>query len=89
MPQTFTRDRFTWLAYLLLSMFGYFVNILGPVMPFLKEELRLSYTASSLHCMALVVGILAVGFAGHWLIRWAGWRMSPGSGWPLGSSPSC
>lgn len=72
MPQTFTRDRFTWLAYLLLSIFGYFVNILGPVMPFLKEELRLSYTASSLHFTALAIGILAVGLAGHWLIRWAG-----------------
>jgi fucose permease len=71
----FHRDRFTWLAYLLLAFYGYFLNILGPVTPFLKEELRLSYTVSSLHFTAFAVGILVVGLGGHHLIRRAGrWR---------------
>jgi fucose permease len=72
MPQSFTRDRFTWLAYCLLAFFGCLVNVLGPVMPFLKDDLGLSYTVSSLHFSALAAGILVVGFTGHWLIQRAG-----------------
>lgn len=75
MTQTFYRDRFTWLVYLLLAFYAYFLNVLGPITPFLKEELRLSYTVSSLHFTAFAVGILAVGFGGHLLIRRLGrWR---------------
>jgi fucose permease len=72
MPQTFHRDRFTWLAYLLLAFYGYFLNILGPITPFLKEELKLSYTVSSLHFTAFAVGILLIGLGGHILIRRVG-----------------
>jgi fucose permease len=69
MHQTFHRDRFTWLAYLSLAFYAYFLNILGPITPFLKEELRLSYTLSSFHFTAFAVGILFIGFAGHWPIQ--------------------
>jgi fucose permease len=69
MAQTFHRDRFTWLAYLLLAFYGYFLNILGPITPFLKDELKLSYTVSSLHFTAFAVGILLVGLSGHILIQ--------------------
>jgi fucose permease len=72
MPQTFHRDRFTWLAYLLLAFYGYFLNILGPITPFLKEELKLSYTVSSLHFTAFAVGILLIGLSGHTLIQRVG-----------------
>lgn len=57
MQRTFHRDRFTWLAYLSLAFYGYFLNVLGPITPFLKEELRLSYTVSSFHFTAFAVGI--------------------------------
>jgi fucose permease len=69
LTQTFHRDRFTWLAYLLLAFYGYFINILGPITPFLKDELKLSYTASSLNFTAFAVGILIVGLGGHLLIE--------------------
>ena len=69
MHRTFQRDRFTWLAYLSLAFYGYFLNVLGPITPFLKEELRLSYTISSLHFTAFAVGILLVGAGGHLLIE--------------------
>jgi fucose permease len=69
MAQTFFRDRFTWLAYLMLAFYGYFLNILGPITPFLKDELRLSYTISSLHFTAFAVGILLVGLGGHLIIQ--------------------
>ncbi len=73
--QTFHRDRFTWLAYLSLAFYGYFLNVLGPITPFLKEELRLSYTVSSYHFTAFAVGILLIGFWGHLPIQRIGrWR---------------
>ena len=80
MPQTFQRDRFTWLAYILLAFYGYFLNILGPITPFLKDELKLSYTVSSLHFTAFAVGILLIGLGGQvlvqrigrWLSLWIG-----------------
>jgi MFS family permease len=67
--QTFHRDRFTWLAYALLAFYGYFINILGPITPFLKEELGLSYTVSSLHFTAFATGILLIGLSGQIVIR--------------------
>ncbi len=78
MTQTFHRDSFTWLAYLFLGFYSYFLNGLGPATPFLMQELRLSYTVSSLHFSAFAVGILLVGLQGHRLIgrigRWqAAW----------------
>jgi fucose permease len=68
MHQTFHRDRFTWLAYLSLAFYAYFLNVLGPITPFLKDELRLSYTVSSLHFTAFAVGILLIGLGGHLVI---------------------
>jgi len=70
--QTFHRDRFTWLAYILLAFYGYFLNILGPITPFLKEELKLSYTISSLHFTAFAVGILLTGLGGQVLVQRVG-----------------
>lgn len=69
MTQTFRRDRLTWLAYALLAFYGYFLNIFGPITPFLKEELGLSYTISSLHFTAFALGILLIGLSGHLVIR--------------------
>ena len=69
MQRTFHRDRFTWLAYFALAFYGYFLNVLGPITPFLKDELRLTYTISSLHFTAFAVGILVIGVAGHTLIQ--------------------
>jgi fucose permease len=72
MQPTFRRDRFTWLAYLLLAFYGYYLNILGPITPFLKDELGLSYTVSSLHFTAFAVGMLLVGLGGHLVIQHLG-----------------
>jgi fucose permease len=69
MPRTFYRDRFTWLSYLSLAFYAYFLNVLGPITPFLKEELQLSYTVSSFHFTAFAVGILLIGLGGHLLIQ--------------------
>jgi fucose permease len=75
MHRTFHRDRFTWLAYLSLAFYAYFLNVLGPITPFLKEELSLSYTVSSFHFTAFAVGILLIGLGGHFVVQRLGrWR---------------
>jgi fucose permease len=76
MQRTFHRDRFTWLAYLSLAFYGYFLNVLGPITPFLKDELRLTYTVSSFHFTAFAVGILLIGVGGHLLIQRIGKQRS-------------
>jgi hypothetical protein len=47
MHQTLHRDRFKWLAYLALAFYGYFLNALGLITPFLKDEMRLTYAIGS------------------------------------------
>ncbi|MFZ6030422.1 MAG: MFS transporter [Chloroflexota bacterium] len=75
MQKTFSRDRFTWLAYLFLAFYGYYINIIGPVTPFLKDELGLSYTVGSLHYTLFALGILLVGLGGDWAVARLGrWR---------------
>lgn len=69
MQQTFHRDHFTWLAYFALAFYGYFLNVLGPITPFLKDELQLTYTISSFHFTAFAIGILLVGVGGHAVIQ--------------------
>ena len=76
MPATFHRDRLTWLLYLLLAFYGYFINIFGPITPFLKDELGLSYTVSSLHYTAFALGMLLVGLGGHLIVERTGRRMA-------------
>ena len=76
MHPTFHRDRFTWLMYLSLAFYGYFLNVLGPIAPFLKDELGLTYTISSFHFTAFAVGILLIGVSGHTLIQRMGRRRS-------------
>ena len=76
MHRTFHRDRFTWLAYLSLAFYGYFLNVLGPITPFLKEELQLTYTVSSFHFTAFAIGILLIGVGGHLVIQRLGSQRS-------------
>jgi fucose permease len=73
--QSFQRDRATWLAYVSLAFYAYFLNVLGPITPFLKDELQLSYTVSSFHFTAFAVGMLLIGLGGHFFIERIGrWR---------------
>jgi MFS family permease len=68
MPQPFRRSRHTWLLYLSFAIFGYVLNGLGPVTPFLKAELDLSYTVASLLFSAFAAGMILAGVGGHLLV---------------------
>jgi MFS family permease len=62
--RTFIRDRFTWLGYLMLGYYAYLQSALGPLMPFLRDELRLNYTVTGLHLSAFAVGMTLAGLTG-------------------------
>ena len=62
---TFTRTPTTWLAYLLTGYFLYLQSSLGPLMPFLRAELGMSYTTTSLHFSAFALGVLPAGLLGE------------------------
>jgi MFS family permease len=68
---SFVRDRFTWLAYAMLAYFSYMQAILGPLTPFLRDALNLSYTVAGMHLSALAVGAALGGMAaGRVFERW-------------------
>jgi fucose permease len=72
--RAFVRAGRTWVAYLALAYYGYLLNALGPAMPFLRGDLRLSYTASSLHTSAFALGMLIAGLTGDRAVRAYGRR---------------
>ncbi len=60
----YLRDRYTWLAYGMLAYFAYMQAALGPIMPFLRAELDLSYTLAGLHISAMATGMILAGATG-------------------------
>jgi fucose permease len=58
---SFARTPSTWLAYLLVGYFMYVQASLGPVIPFLREDLSLGYGAAGLHFGAFALGVLFTG----------------------------
>ena len=84
-PSAFVRDRFTWLAYIMLGYFAYLQAALGPALPFLRRELNLSYTLGGLHLSAFALGMIAAGLSGaalaaHWGRRALFWGGAAGMG---------
>lgn len=78
---SFKRDRFTWLAYFMLAYFAYEQAALGPLMPFLRDELDLSYTLGGLHLTAFAAGMVLAGLTGDKLVhRWGRRRVFWGGG---------
>jgi fucose permease len=67
----FARDPATWMTYGLVGYFAFMETVLGPIMPFLRRELDLSYTAASLHFSAFAFGAVLLGFFGDRVVgRW-------------------
>ena len=72
----FIRDRFTWLAYLLLGYFAFTESTFGPLMPFFSDELHLNYTQISLHFGAGAIGAMVMGLIGERVLGWLGRRVA-------------
>ncbi len=78
--KTFVRDPLTWLAYVMLAYVAYALATLGPLMPFLRDELDLSYTLGGFLPAALAVGIIGAGLTSDRLARRWGRRRAFWSG---------
>src|SRR5262245_28289090 len=68
---SFIRDRFTWLAYLMLGYYAYMQAATGPLMTYLGDELQLTYVQRGLHFSAFALGMVLAGLtadrlAQHW-----------------------
>lgn len=55
------RTKLTWYAYLLAGFFTFINNIQGNIIPFLRDELGLSYRIVSLHPSAIAAGMMLAG----------------------------
>lgn len=75
-PERFTRVRLTWVAYWMLGYFAFLEAVLGPLMPFIQSDLRLSYLLASLHFSAFALGAVVMGATADRLTRWWGRRVS-------------
>jgi fucose permease len=62
--QPFIRDRLTWMAYAMLAYIGFTQSMLGPLMPFLRNELSLNYTQGGLLPASIAVGLILSGLSG-------------------------
>ncbi len=71
-----TRDRATWLCYLLLAVYAWFLYGFGPVVPLLGDEEGVSRAVASLHGTALAVGTVLAGVAGPRVVARTGRRFS-------------
>lgn len=66
----FVRDRFTWFTYIALAYVIYVQSaVAGPIMPFLREELNLSYTIGGLHITSLALSGLIIGLIGDGYVQ--------------------
>lgn len=58
-----------WLVYFFLSFYVYILNVAGPAVAYLRDELDLSFTESGLHTSALALGIFVLGLFGHFILK--------------------
>lgn len=64
----------------MLGFYAYMQSVLGPLIPFLRDELSLNYTVAGLHSSAFALGMILAGVSGeivsnrvgHRLLFWSG-----------------
>ncbi|MFN8147693.1 MAG: MFS transporter [Candidatus Nanopelagicales bacterium] len=72
MRHTVLRDRSTWITYVQVGLFGYFLYSFGPSIALLRDESGTSRAVASLHGTAMAVGSVAVGLAAPYVVRGIG-----------------
>ncbi len=84
----FVRDRLTWMMYFMLAGLAYQQGILGPLMPFLRESLQMSYTMGGVLVTGVALGMILAGLISDRLARRFGRRTmfwAGGIGYVIGS----
>jgi MFS family permease len=66
------RDRATWLAYVHIGLFGYFLYAFGPSIALLRDDRGYSRTVASLHGTAMALGAVVVGLLAVHIVRRTG-----------------
>jgi fucose permease len=72
--RSIVRDKATWAAYGLLTVYTFFLALLGPLLPHLRAELGLGYAAGALHTSAFAAGVIVSGLLGEAVIERFGRR---------------
>jgi fucose permease len=68
------RDKTTWGAYGLLTVYTFFLALIGPLLPHLRGELGLGYAAGALHTSAFAAGVIVSGLLGEGAVERFGRR---------------
>jgi MFS family permease len=68
------RDKTTWAANRQLTVYTFFLALIGPLLPHLRAELDLSYAAGALHTSAFAAGVILSGLLGEVLVERFGRR---------------
>jgi MFS family permease len=68
-PTKIKRGWKVWLVYFMLAFFSYILNVAGPAVAYLRDEINLSFTQSGLHTSALALGLIAMGIFGHFALK--------------------
>lgn len=63
------RDRSTWITYVQVGLFGYFLYSFGPSIALLRDESGTSRAIASLHGTAMAIGSVLVGLVAPYVVR--------------------
>lgn len=63
------RDRPTWLSYVQMGLFGYFLYAFGPSIALLRDDHDYTRTVASLHGTAMALGSIIMGLLGASVVR--------------------
>lgn len=73
---TLIRTPFIWALYLLLGLFSFMLSMIGPMVPYLRDEFSITYGLAGLHQSAFALGMVTMGLAGSRLIHALGITIS-------------
>ncbi|PKL23739.1 MAG: hypothetical protein CVV47_13070 [Spirochaetae bacterium HGW-Spirochaetae-3] len=63
------RTPFIWALYVLLGLFSFMLSMIGPMVPYLRDEFSMSYGLAGLHQSAFALGMVTMGMAGGPIIK--------------------
>ena len=66
------RTPLVWSLYLLLGLFSFVACMIGPAVPYLREEFHLGYTLAGLHIAMFAAGMMASGISSAAVLRRVG-----------------
>jgi len=63
------RTPFIWTLYLVLSLFAFMISMIGPMVPYLRDEFGIDYALAGLHQSAFAVGMVIMGLSGGFFVK--------------------